>query len=178
MHRRARCSNSPAAQAGGPNGSRVPRPALTCIDASPETLAINRQRIADANLPRPAYIEADLFTWAPAERYDVVFFSFWLSHVPPDRFDAFWRTVAQALKPQGRVFFIDSAPDQTSTARDHTMPGDDGVQERKLNDGRSFRIVKLFYDPAELSDRLRRLGWRANCAKTSRYFLYGETSLA
>lgn len=101
-----------------------------------------------------------------------------MSHVPPGRFDAFWHAVAAALKPQGRVFFIDSAPDQTSTERDHTMPGDDGVQERKLNDGRTFRVVKLFYDPAELSDRLTRLGWRATCTKTLRYFLHGEATLA
>jgi demethylmenaquinone methyltransferase/2-methoxy-6-polyprenyl-1,4-benzoquinol methylase len=151
---------------------------LTCIDASPETIAINHQRIADAKLPLPAYIEADLFAWRPAKRYDVVFFSFWLSHVPPERFDAFWRTVADALKPQGRVFFIDSRPDLTSTARDHKMPGDDGIQERKLNDGRTFRIVKLYYEPAELNERLLNLGWRATCSKTSRYFLYGEGTLA
>jgi demethylmenaquinone methyltransferase/2-methoxy-6-polyprenyl-1,4-benzoquinol methylase len=57
------------------------------------------------------------------------------------------------------------------------MPGDDGIQERKLNDGRTFRIVKLYYDPAELSERLRNLGWRVTCSTTSRYFLYGEGTL-
>jgi hypothetical protein len=30
---------------------------------------------------------------APDRRYDVVFFGFWLSHVPLERFDAFWSMV-------------------------------------------------------------------------------------
>ena len=33
------------------------------------------------------YIEADPFHWQPTEQLDAVFFAFWLSHVPPDRFD-------------------------------------------------------------------------------------------
>ncbi|MEQ1863311.1 MAG: class I SAM-dependent methyltransferase [Micropepsaceae bacterium] len=152
---------------------------LTCIDASPETIAINRQRLADANLALPAYVEADIFEWRPSERYDVVFFSFWLSHVPADRFDAFWRTVAAALKPNGRVFFVDNLrPLQTGTPGTDWPPDDDGVQKRALNDGRTFRVVKLFYESDELAARLQHLGWRASCAATQRFLLYGEASLA
>src|SRR6266511_3494592 len=29
------------------------------------------------------FIRADIFEWVPDRRYDVVFFGFWLSHVPP-----------------------------------------------------------------------------------------------
>src|SRR5438105_3898608 len=66
---------------------------VTAIDASSEVLAINRARVGGDNVE---YIEADLFTWLPRRRYDAVFFSFWLSHVPADRFDAFWAMVARA----------------------------------------------------------------------------------
>jgi hypothetical protein len=31
------------------------------------------------------FICADLFAWSPERRYDVVFFGFWLSHVPLER---------------------------------------------------------------------------------------------
>lgn len=55
------------------------------------------------------FIQADLFAWEPDRRYDVVFFGFWLSHVPPARFGSFWALVADCLKPQGRVFFADDA---------------------------------------------------------------------
>src|SRR5690348_7215985 len=49
---------------------------LTVLDASPEMLALNRARLGDAEV---RYVEADLFTWEPDDRFDVVFFSFWLS---------------------------------------------------------------------------------------------------
>src|SRR6266702_5699923 len=73
---------------------RVPH--VTSVDASPEVIAINRSRVTADNVE---YVEADLFSWRPAQVYDAVFFSFWLSHVPDERFAAFWKTVADALAP-------------------------------------------------------------------------------
>src|SRR5215470_180817 len=117
--------------------SKVAR--LTAIDASPEVLAINRARVSAKHVE---YIEADLFGWRPVRRYDVVFFSFWLSHVPEERFASFWEIVASALAPGGAAYLIDSAFDPSSTAKDHALPGRDaGVVTRKLNDGREFRIA-------------------------------------
>jgi SAM-dependent methyltransferase len=147
---------------------------VTALDASSEVVAINRARVGGGNVE---YIEADLFTWRPARRYDLVFFSFWLSHVPPDRFDAFWDMVKQALEPGGAAYLIDSAFDRTSTAKDHVLPGQgDAVVTRRLNDGREFRIVKLFYEPVDLSERLRRIGWNAALDCTANYFIYGSAS--
>jgi hypothetical protein len=34
-----------------------------------------------------------------------------------------------------------------------------GYAERKLNDGRQLRIVKMFYEPAKLEGRLQQLNW-------------------
>lgn len=147
---------------------------LTCIDASPETIDINRRRLGSAGLPLPRYEVADLFTWTPADKFDAVFFSFWLSHVPADRFESFWSSVAAALRPGGRAFFVDSLPDQTSTANNHRMPDPDGIQERRLNDGRSFRIVKLFRLPAELTSELQALGWETTMGQTPNYFVFGQ----
>ncbi|NUZ04285.1 class I SAM-dependent methyltransferase [Piscinibacter koreensis] len=151
---------------------------LTCIDASPETLDLNRERIARAGLALPRYEIADLFDWTPAATYDAVFFSFWLSHVPEDRFTAFWERVAAALKPGGRAYLIDSLPDPTSTASNHHAPDADGIQERRLNDGRSFRIVKIFRGPEELNRRLESLGWQPDMRSTERYFVYGAATRA
>ena len=145
---------------------------VTAVDASPEVIAINRSRVAAPNVE---YVEADLFEWRPVRRYDLVFFSFWLSHVPEDRFAAFWNAVAAALLPSGAAYVIDSAFDPTSTAKDHTLPHREaGVVTRKLNDGREFRIVKLFYRPGELAAKLSALGWRASIAQTERYFIHGQ----
>ena len=145
---------------------------LTAVDASPETLAINRGKMGDAPV---RYVEADLFEWQPDRRYDVVFFSFWLSHVPPERFDAFWGLVRSCLKPTGRVFFLDSRYHQASTAAGHRLEGEDAVTTgRRLNDGREFRIVKVFYRPDDLTARLAPLGWEVTVRATPNHFLYGS----
>jgi 2-polyprenyl-3-methyl-5-hydroxy-6-metoxy-1,4-benzoquinol methylase len=151
----------------------APRAAhVTAVDASPEVLAINRERVDASNV---SYERADLFAWQPAEKFDVVFFSFWLSHVPADRFAAFWSVVRATLARGGSAFLIDSAFDRTSTARNHVLPSrDDGVVTRKLNDGRAFDIVKVFYEPKELATRLDALGWSSTLAQTPNYFIYGS----
>ena len=146
---------------------------VTAIDASPEVIACNRARVNCANVD---YVLADLFDWKPSgDRYDLVFMSFWLSHVPLARFDAFWSMVKEALQPGRDAYVIDSALDPTSGARDHATPDRAaGIATRKLNDGRQFQIVKLFHEPASLNRRLAALGFDATIARTPRYFIHGS----
>jgi SAM-dependent methyltransferase len=150
--------------------------AITAVDAAPEVLEINRARIAgQPGAERVRYIQADIFAWLPPEQYDAVFFGFWLSHVPPERFDAFWQSVRAALAPGGRVFFVDSRFDPTSSAVDHRVTAPDATtSKRRLNDGRWFEIVKVFYDPADLEARLARLGFQFSVRQTAHYFTYGS----
>src|SRR5207244_11771731 len=56
---------------------------VTAVDAAPEALEIARMKVSAVNVD---YVEADVFAWEPDRRYDVCFFSFWLSHVPGERF--------------------------------------------------------------------------------------------
>ena len=143
---------------------------LTAVDVSPEAIEMNRQRVAD---DRVSYIETDLFSWRPGERFDYVFFGFWLSHVPASRFDDFWAMVRDALNPEGTVFFLDSLLTQDSTATDHASIDRSGCAKRKLNDGREFEIVKVFYEPTELMRRLVKHGWTGYVQGTEQFFLYG-----
>ena len=147
---------------------------VVAIDVSAEAIAINRERV-DSNAVE--YIVADLFDWTPpAGRFDAVFFGFWLSHVPPGHFDAFWETVRAALKPDGRVFFVDSLLEQTSTARDHDQLDKSGEVRRRLNDGREFSIVKVFYEPARLEQQLADCGWEGWVRSSGQFFLYGSVT--
>ncbi|MGE5168833.1 MAG: class I SAM-dependent methyltransferase [Rudaea sp.] len=144
---------------------------LTAVDASPEVIAINRARVASGNV---RYVEADLFAYEPDARYACVFMSFWLSHVPHARFDAFWAMVRRALAPGGFAYVVDSAHDPTSTAANHPTPDRTaGIVTRRLDDGREFRIVKVFWEPASLAQRLGAIGFDADIAATERYFIYG-----
>jgi hypothetical protein len=65
--------------------------------------------------------------------------------VPRERLDSFLRIVAAALKPGGKVFFVDSHPRHQPAA-----DGSSQVLTRRLSDGRTFRIVKNRYALAEL----------------------------
>ncbi len=148
---------------------------LVALDASPEVLQINRDRVAAANV---RYAIADLFSWRPDARYDFVFMSFWLSHVPVDRFAAFWNMVRASLAPGGEAYVIDSGWDMTSTARNHVRPDREaGVAQRRLNDGSEFRIVKIFHEPADLARRLAALDFESAVVHTPRYFIHGPVTM-
>jgi ubiquinone/menaquinone biosynthesis C-methylase UbiE len=145
---------------------------LTAVDGSPEMLVVIEAKLQS---PKVRYVEADLFAWEPTEPFDTIFFGFWLSHVPPERFAPFWQMVRRCLAPGGRVFFVDSRHEPTSTAIDHRLPSTDTtVLRRRLNDGREYQIYKVFYEPNSLAARLRDLGWNFDLRETSTYFLYGD----
>jgi len=142
---------------------------LTVVDAAEEVLDLNRRRVGDG----VRHIQADMFSWRPRETFDVVFFSFWLSHVPPERFDRFWDLVRSALAPEGRVFFIDNLASPEAAALDPEHPGpDEGSVTRHLPDGRAFRIWKVLHRPKQLEAELARLGWDATAHRAGRFFLH------
>lgn len=145
---------------------------LTVVDASREMIELNRSRLQSSKVQ---YVEADIFSWEPTDSFDTVFFSFWLSHVPEVNFNSFWELVHASLAPDGRVFFIDSRHVETSTATNHKLPeGGKHVMRRKLNDGSEFEIIKVYYQPSNLEQRLSDLGWQARISESERYFIYGD----
>jgi demethylmenaquinone methyltransferase/2-methoxy-6-polyprenyl-1,4-benzoquinol methylase len=144
---------------------------IVAVDGSPEAIAINRERVTTDAVE---YVVADLFSWEPSSQFDAIFFGFWLSHVPPSRFDRFWTMIRAALRPEGVVFFVDSLREQSSTARDHEPIDSGGIARRRLNDGQEFRVVKIYYDPALLEQQLRERGWRGWVRASGKFFLYGS----
>lgn len=144
---------------------------ITAVDASPEMLAIASTRV---DSDRVRFVRADIFGWKPDRRYDVVFFGFWLSHVPLERFDSFWGLVADCLAPGGRVFFVDDA----YRTPDELMEGEpSSTIRRRLNDGTAYRAVKVPHQPAELEQRLAARGWAVTVTSTSGPFFWGAGNL-
>lgn len=145
---------------------------VTAVDGSPEMLAIAAARVGRE---RVRFIQADLFTWRPDRRYDVVFTGFWLSHVPGERFESFWALVADCLKPDGRVFFADDA---------YRAPGElvEGPSSptirRQIPGGAAYRLIKVPHQPKDLETRLRELGWDIKVAATAGPFYWGAGNRA
>jgi len=139
---------------------------VVAVDANSETLALNT-RAAEL-------VQADVFEWRPRERFELCFFSFWLSHVPLTRFDEFWALVRGALKPDGRVFLIDNAVGDAA----HTGTNQANDEEtRSVADGRWFRIVKRRWEPDELRARVQPLGFDLDLDVSAHgHFLFGGTA--
>jgi SAM-dependent methyltransferase len=127
---------------------------VIAVDSSPAALERLRARFDARNVETVA---ADVFRWRPDKPADLVVFRALWSHIPTDRFDAFWSAIDRMLAPGGRVFVIDEARhdlwSEEATGQDEVV--------RTLQDGRQFRIVKVLWDPEALSERLDAAGWRA-----------------
>lgn len=134
---------------------------VTAVDAAPEMLSIARERVGDT---RVTFLCADLFAWQPERRYAVVFFGFWLSHVPLERFAAFWSLVDECLASGGRVFFVDDA---YRTPAELIAGAASSTIQRRLRDGTPYRLVKMPHTPRELENRLACLGWNITVTPTT-----------
>jgi SAM-dependent methyltransferase len=152
---------------------------VTAVDAAPEMIAIARERAGPAQpgVAPVEFVTADLFAWRPPRRYDTVFFGFWLSHVPPSRFAAFWSVVRAALNQGGHVCFLDTNDREAETEEVLTGQPAPAVR-RRLRDGSDYRVVKLFYSPRDLTARLAELGWSADIRQVGSEFLEGVATLA
>lgn len=159
---------------------------ITALDSSEEMFELNRRRVQSDKV---TYTLTDLFYWQPVMTYDAVFMGFWLSHVPPALLYDFIGTVAGALKPRGKLFFVDSLPTPSSTAQDmvDSVVKDLAQREaspplsqsdyanitRRLNDGREFQVVKVYYLPVDLAERFKAYDLSVTVKQTDHFFLYG-----
>jgi ubiquinone/menaquinone biosynthesis C-methylase UbiE len=145
---------------------------LTVCDISPEMLGLARSRLRSLGLIAEFEVRDN---WAePDRQVDGLFAGFWLSHVSRERLPAFLALANRWLKPGGVFAFMDSRRDPASGAIDH-RPSSDDVQLRRLNDGRTFQVRKVYYSPVELEAALAHAGFVDAGVETSeRFFLLGQ----
>ncbi len=145
---------------------------VSLYDASPETLSFARIRLGDLGL-EAGYEVRD--AWGEPDRtVGGVFTGFWLSHVARERLAEFLALMRSWLDEGGIYSFIDSMRDPESGASNHWPPQDD-VQVRRLDDGSTFRVRKVYYAPAELEAALGEAGFRdIEVGTTDRFFVYGR----
>ena len=144
---------------------------LSMYDAAAGPLDRARERLVAHRLRAHLHLRD---AWAEPDRpVDALFIGFWLSHVPRERFAEFLALVGRWLAPGGRFAFIDSLPDPASGATDHPTPADD-LATRRLDDGREFTIVKVYYTPSEYAAGLRAAGFtEVDVSATGRFFVTG-----
>jgi demethylmenaquinone methyltransferase/2-methoxy-6-polyprenyl-1,4-benzoquinol methylase len=137
---------------------------ILAVDASPEMLALNRAKVADAHV---RYQLADLFTWEAETPVDLAFAALWFSHVPSERLPPMLSALRRAVRPGGQLCIIDE-PD-TSPARPPT-PEDQDLEMRELRDGRQFQIVKIYRSPQRLAALCRDAGFAQVTTIPGTYF--------
>lgn len=137
---------------------------VVAVDTAPEALALLRDKVDAGNVET---VVGDVFTWVPDDPAELVMFSALFSHIPTDRFGAFWWSIDRMLAPGGRVFVFDESPHGLWSEQ---ATGDDEIVERTLQDGRRFRIVKVLWNPDDLSRRLSDAGWRAGFVREDPFY--------
>jgi len=140
--------------------------AVTAVDAAPEMLEIARNKFGDERIK---YQQADLFQWEPTQKYDLVFFANWLSHVPPAALDEFLDRVQRSIHPNGQFAIVDQ---YQPSASDKRIAKDNIYATRPVEDGRQFTIVKAFYDLPYLHNKVEQLGFEVNINKFSDTFFF------
>ncbi len=145
---------------------------VTAVDAAPAMLKIARTRVQDS---RVRFVQADLFNFCPVRSYDTVFFGFWLSHVPMERFDGFWQMVRECLVAGGRVFFVDDA---NRTPEELIEGESSSTIVRRTRSGDQHRIIKVPHTADSLQERLEALGWNIKVTAAGGGLYWGSGSRA
>jgi len=150
----------------------APRAArYVAVDSSLRMLELNRSRYGGPNVE---YVLADAFEWTTTERFDLVFVGFFVSHIPPDLWEIWWRRVATWLTSNGTAFIVDDTegPGRPYSG-DVVEDGPPHAHRRRLSGGREYTIVKVFHAPEELTNRLEDVDWKAAITGSGDHFIFG-----
>mgnify|MGYP001081301161 CR=1 FL=1 len=145
---------------------------VVAYDYSPSMLGQTRLRLEEED---PALLEKTLFARGDAyylpfasQTFDLVFFGFWLSHVPHDRVAAFFEEIKRVLKRGGNFLISDPA----------YRPGipQEEISRLPLNNGTIHDVLKINYPPAELEKLLKQTFSESQARQTFDFFLIGQAS--
>lgn len=143
---------------------------LHAYDAASAPLDRARDRLVAHRLRAHLHVRD---AWAAPDRtVDALFTGFWLSHVPRPRLAEFLAISRAWLRPGGTLALIDSLRDPASGTRDRAEPPAPDLALRRLVDGRTFTIPKVFYERDELAAAMGAAGFGdVTVATTGRFFL-------
>jgi len=144
---------------------------LTLYDASAEPLEKARTRLAAAGVTAEFQIRD---AWREPDRsVDGLFAGFWISTSIAIGLTSSLGGCSVA-RSRRAVRLHRLAPGPGVGRPDHRPPVED-VQVRRLDDGASFRVRKVFYEPSDLASALERAGFsEIEVVTTERFFVLGS----
>ena len=142
---------------------------LDGVDANEETLELARAK----NIPNASFRTGDAYALGtPARPYTGVLCTFWWSHVPRSRIEAFLLGVQRQVAPGAIVLLADNTyVEGSSTPLVRTDAEGNTYQSRRLDSGASYEVLKNFPTAAELVGWASRFGSAVELRQLTHYWL-------
>lgn len=121
---------------------------MTLVDQSRRMLAETQKRISDLQLQNDVhYVKGDFLSVRFLSRvFDSAVVAFLVSHLREDNTTVFFDKLRKILRPKACVLWIDGSwSDIRKKYRNK-----EGVQERKIKDGQTFKIFKRYFDEHDI----------------------------
>jgi SAM-dependent methyltransferase len=116
---------------------------ITLVDQSQKMLAQCQKRITKLDTDvKINYVKGDFFRIRFfTERFDSAVVAFFISHLTKEQESIFFGKMTRLLKPRTRILWIDGL--WSEMRRQYREK--EGIQSRRLKDGREYRIFKKYF---------------------------------
>jgi ubiquinone/menaquinone biosynthesis C-methylase UbiE len=130
---------------------------ITLVDQSEKMLEVARRRASNNSVPdRCRFIRSNYFDASFSDDcFDSALLGFLVSHLTDTLVQRFFSKLLRILRKDSELLLIDSA--WSKERRNHRQK--DGIQDRTLNDGKSFKVYKRYFEKSEIVDILSSFGF-------------------
>jgi len=127
---------------------------ITLIDQSEKMLSECRSRVDELGIrDKCDLIQSDFFKASFRNNlFDRALVGFLFSHLSLEEEETFFKRLQRILKPDPQLMVVDS----TWSKRRQQYRQKEGVQERALNDGRTFAVYKRYFSKSDIEETLLR----------------------
>lgn len=140
-------------------------------DASEETLELARLRPGTGKVEFRA---EDAYQLSPdLAKFDAAFAGLWFSHVPREKWQDFISSLHQHLYSGALVVLLDNSDRQSAQYPiTRTDSAGNSWQERELDDGSKYEVIKNFPKEKELDDLIEQKGIKVLYEALDHFWLY------
>jgi SAM-dependent methyltransferase len=129
---------------------RIASAAKTIVASDYNESVLTLARAKEVDRSRVTFVRADAYDLSPiGGRFDGAFAVDFFAHVPASRIPGFLDGLHRRLLPGARIAFCDQTPWPASVTSLRDAEGNH-LQERTLEDGSRYRVIKHFFSDDEL----------------------------